>query len=253
MNLQSRSKAQALIKSESVFCNGKLVQKTGFMVAEQDVVTVQNFDALKYVSRGGFKLEKAINDFNIDFTGKVIMDIGSSTGGFTDCSLQNGASKVIAIDVGKDIMDKTLVADPRIELHEQTDIREFPMERLLNVDYIVCDVSFISLLSIMPFVLSHAGNYSMILLIKPQFECGPKNAKRFKGVVLDKVIHKEVLTRVIGTIESYGFDLKGLTFSPICGGDGNIEYVSYFQRGTGMDLSGVDINYLIAEAFGRLN
>ena len=230
MGVKSRSKAQELIKGGFVLVNGKVTIKSGEKVSEKDVITLADNDVLKYVSRGGLKLEKAIMEFGLDFKDKTVLDIGSSTGGFTDCALKAGAKRVIAVDVGTDVMDHVLRMDSRVELYENTDIREFPKEKYRDIDYAVCDASFISL----PVALGNLGDegqgFTLVALIKPQFECGIKAAKKFKGVINDKKLHYEILERVLGEMYGLGFRLKNITFSPICGGDGNVEYVAEFFR-----------------------
>ena len=189
MGIRSRSKAQELIKGGYVTCNGKPVSKAGLFVKESDKVEISENEVLKYVSRGGLKLEGAIKEFDLDFKDAVVLDIGSSTGGFTDCALQHGAKKVIAVDVGTDIMDENLRKDSRIELYENTDIREFPEEKYAGIRYAVCDASFISL----PIVLKNLGaskhTFTLMALIKPQFECGPVIAAKYKGVITDPLVH----------------------------------------------------------------
>lgn len=232
MGIKSRSKAQELIKGGFVLINGRPASKTGEKVSEKDIITLTENDVLKYVSRGGLKLDKAIREFGLDFKDKTILDIGSSTGGFTDCALKAGARKVIAVDVGTDIMDKGLRQDSRVELHENTDIRDFPYEEYSDTDYAVCDASFISL----PVALSKLGgpdqNFTLIALIKPQFECGINAAKKYRGVVNNKELHFEILRSVLLSMQRLGFYVKNITFSPICGGDGNIEYISEFIKET---------------------
>lgn len=251
-NIESRSKAQALIRIGSVICNGKVVMKASQMVSEQDSVEISNMDFVRYVSRGGLKLEKAIQVFHLDFSGKRVLDIGSSTGGFTDCALQHGAKSVIAVDVGTKVMHTSLAEDKRVELYEETDIRNFPMERLKEIDYVVCDVSFISLLSVMEPLSNAQGDFELVLLIKPQFECGAKLAKRYKGVVLEKKVHIDVLNHVIQKMRGFSFFLKEITYSPVCGGDGNIEYISHFDREISDMISLIEINNIVEEAFGVL-
>ena len=255
MGIKSRSKAQELIRGGFVTCNGKKASKTGLFVSEKDDIKILQNDVLKYVSRGGLKLEKAIREFELDLTGKTILDIGSSTGGFTDCALQHGAKKVVAVDVGTDIMDAVLRKDPRVELHENTDIRDFDIdkEEYSDISYCVCDASFISL----PVALSKLGSsnkeFNLVTLIKPQFECGQKTAAKYKGVITDRQVHKDVLTRVLNDMKELGFSLQKLTFSPITGGDGNIEYLALFSHGnTGekiLNISDARIEELIDEAF----
>lgn len=251
-NIESRSKAQALIRMGNVICNGKIVMKTSQMVSEQDCIEISSYDYMKYVSRGGLKLEKAIQVFHLDFSGKKVLDIGSSTGGFTDCALQHGAESVIAVDVGKKVMHSSLAEDIRVELHEETDIRDFPLERLKEIDYVVCDVSFISLLSVIKPLKSAQGNFELVLLIKPQFECGAQIARRYKGVVLDKKVHRNLLNHVIQEMRDYSFFLKEITYSPVCGGDGNIEYISHFDRRESDMISFIEIDNIVETAFGSL-
>lgn len=251
-NIESRSKAQALIRMGNVICNGKIVMKTSQIVSEQDYIEISSYDYMKYVSRGGLKLEKAIQVFHLDFSGKKVLDIGSSTGGFTDCALQHGAESVIAVDVGKKVMHSSLAEDIRVELHEETDIRDFPLERLKEIDYVVCDVSFISLLSVIKPLKSAQGNFELVLLIKPQFECGAQIARRYKGVVLDKKVHRNLLNHVIQEMRDYSFFLKEITYSPVCGGDGNIEYISHFDRRESDMISFIEIDNIVETAFGSL-
>ena len=255
MGIKSRSKAQELIRGGFVTCNGKKVSKTGLFVSEKDDIKILQNDVLKYVSRGGLKLEKAIQEFELDLTGKTILDIGSSTGGFTDCALQHGAKKIVAVDVGTDIMDAGLRKDPRVELHENTDIRDFDIdkEEYKDITLCVCDASFISL----PVALSKLGpsgkEFNLVTLIKPQFECGQKVASKYKGVIADKQVHKEVLSKVLSGMKELGFSLQKLTFSPITGGDGNIEYLALFSHGreinSNYEPSNEEIDKLIEEAF----
>ena len=251
-NIESRSKAQALIRMGNVICNGKIVMKTSQIVSEQDCIEISSYDYMKYVSRGGLKLEKAIQVFHLDFSGKKVLDIGSSTGGFTDCALQHGAESVIAVDVGKKVMHSSLAEDIRVELHEETDIRDFPLERLKEIDYVVCDVSFISLLSVIKPLKSAQGNFELVLLIKPQFECGAQIARRYKGVVLDKKVHRNLLNHVIQEMRDYSFFLKEITYSTVCGGDGNIEYISHFDRRESDMISFIEIDNIVETAFGSL-
>lgn len=251
-NIESRSKAQSLIRLGSVICNGKTVMKASQIVSEQDCIEISSFDYLKYVSRGGLKLEKAIQAFHLDFSGKRVLDIGSSTGGFTDCALQHGAKSVIAVDVGKKVIHPSLAEDIRVELYEETDIRKFPLERLKDIDYVVCDVSFISLLSVIKPLKNIQGNFELVLLIKPQFECGAQIARRYKGVVLDKKVHRDILNHVIQEMREDSFFLKELTYSPVCGGDGNIEYISHFERKESDMISFVEIDNVVERAFGSL-
>ena len=226
----SRIKAQKMIEEGLVECNGKIVAKSSFQVEDGDYVKVGSSDSFKYVSRGGLKLEKAINVFNIDLQDKTIMDIGSSTGGFTDCSLQHGAKKVIAIDVGTNLLHESLRANSKVELYEQTDIRNVSENLFNQIDLIVTDVSFISLKKIIDKIVSTDIKIDIVCLIKPQFECGKELAKKFKGVVTDKNIHNDILNDLIRYFNNNGYYILGLDFSPIKGGDGNIEYICYITN-----------------------
>ena len=255
MGIKSRSKAQELIRSGFILYNGKKASKTGLFVSEKDDIKIIENDVLKYVSRGGLKLEKAINEFGLDLSGVSVLDIGSSTGGFTDCALKHGAKRVVAVDVGTDIMDAELRKDPRVELHENTDIRGFDIEKeeYKDISLCVCDASFISL----PVALSKLGasnkSFDLVTLIKPQFECGQKTASKYKGVINDRQVHKDVLARVLDDMKGLGFSLQRLTFSPITGGDGNIEYLALFAHGcvteNVLPINETGIEKLIEEAF----
>ncbi len=226
----SRTKAQELIKDNFVLCNGKIIDKANFLVNDDDVIEILENDKLKYVSRGGLKLEKAINEFNIDMSGLKVMDIGSSTGGFCDCALQHGAKAIIAIDVGTNLMHESLRNNPAIDLHEQTNFREFDSKYFKNIDIAVCDVSFISLKKIIDKIVLENIKIDMICLIKPQFECGKDIADKYKGVILNKTIHIDIIKSMIEYFNSNGFYVKNLTSSPIRGGDGNIEYLTYISN-----------------------
>jgi len=228
--VRSRTKAQELIKGRYVLCNNKIVDKSSIYVLDADEIKILENDSLKYVSKGGVKLEKAIREFNLCFLNKNIMDIGSSTGGFTDCAIQNGAKKVIAIDVGTDVMDKNLRKNKKVKLYENTNIKDLSNIFFKNLDYILIDVSFLSLIRVFEKIADSNIDIDVISLIKPQFECGKDIARKYKGVILNKNIHKEVIKNLVARINSLGFFLKDITFSPIKGGDGNIEYLAYFTN-----------------------
>lgn len=248
--VESRSKAQELISSGAVTVNGKVQSKSSYTVSDTDEIKIADNEVLKYVSRGGFKLEKALDVFKIDVKDKVVMDIGSSTGGFTDCALQNGAKKVIAIDVGTDVMHKSLRENECVELHENTNIKDLSHDKFVGVDLIVVDVSFVSLERIVEKVNQENVKVDMICLIKPQFECGKEIATKYGGMIKSKTVHKTVLNNVIKFFNKNNFYLKGLDFSPIKGGDGNIEYISHFSNKTVKNLS-VEIEKVVNVAFGQ--
>ena len=226
----SRTKAQELIKEKLVLVNGKVIDKSNYMVSESDSIEIKENDKLKYVSRGGLKLDKAINAFNIDMTNLKVMDIGSSTGGFSDCAIKHGASRIIAVDVGTNLMYESLRNDPRIDLHEQTNFKEFDSKYFKDIDIAVCDVSFISLKKIIDKIASENVKLDMVCLIKPQFECGKEIADKYKGIILNKQIHIDIIKDMINYFNDKGFYIKNLTSSPIRGGDGNIEYLTLISN-----------------------
>ncbi len=227
----SREKARAIIMSGNVFVKGVREDKAGasFDEAEPDIV-IQG-DTLKYVSRGGKKLEKAIDEFGLGLEGCICMDIGSSTGGFTDCMLQNGAIKVYAIDVGHGQLDWKLRNDERVVCMEKTNFRYVTSEMIDDaIDFASCDVSFISLDKILPVAYTLLkDNARMVCLIKPQFEAGREQVGK-KGVVRDPMVHREVIRRITDVSIETGFNPVGLTFSPIRGPEGNIEYLLLLNK-----------------------
>ena len=224
---ETRIKAQTEIKNGNVFVDGK-IEKPSFLVDEKNDIKISN-GILKYVSRAGLKLEKAKQEFNLDFSEKVVLDIGSSTGGFTDFCLKNGAKKVYAVDVGTNQLHKDLRQNKKVVVMEQTDIRNANVKDFCDVDIAVCDVSFISLTKICDSVKNILGkNKPFIALIKPQFECGKEVAKKYKGVIKDSKIHNQVIESVVAYYKANGFSLLQICQSPIKGGDGNLEFLSYF-------------------------
>ncbi|MCR5031322.1 MAG: TlyA family RNA methyltransferase [Lachnospiraceae bacterium] len=227
----SREKAKLLIMSGDVFVNGNREDKAGSTFdPEKSEITVKGA-ALPYVSRGGLKLEKALQVFPIDLTGKICMDIGASTGGFTDCMLQNGASKVYSIDVGYGQLDWKLRTDERVVCMEKTNFRHMqPGDLDTTPDFASCDVSFISLTKILipaRNLLKEDGY--MVCLIKPQFEAGKDKVGK-KGVVRDSKVHREVVEKIVDFADMIGFAVEGLSFSPIRGPEGNIEYLLYLRK-----------------------
>lgn len=244
----SRSKAQELIKSNLVLCDDKVVSKSNFLVDENTKIKILENDKLKYVSRGGLKLEKAINTFNIDFSGKKVLDIGSSTGGFCDCALKAGAKHITAVDVGTNLMHKSLRNNKKIDLHEKTNFKEFDSKYFKDIDIIVCDVSFISLRQIIDKIYSEKIKTDIICLIKPQFECGKDIARKYKGVILNKEVHFNVINSLRNYFNNLGFFMKNLTYSPIRGGDGNIEYLAFLTNKINKNEN-IDIKELIKIAF----
>ncbi len=226
----SREKAKALIMSGIVYVDNQKEDKAGALFDDALPIEVRG-EKLKYVSRGGLKLEKALSVFPIELTGCVCMDIGSSTGGFTDCMLQNGAAKVYAIDVGRGQLDWSLRNDPRVVCMEKTNFRYVTKEQISEeIDFASCDVSFISLSKILPAAFPLLKNgAAMVCLIKPQFEAGREKVGK-KGVVKDPKVHEEVIMQVLGYAKNAGFATIGLDFSPVRGPEGNIEYLLYLKK-----------------------
>ena len=227
---ESREKAKTNIMAGLIFVDGQRVDKAGEKV-KVDADIVFKGEKLKYVSRGGLKLEKAMNTFGIDLTNKVCMDIGASTGGFTDCMLQNNAKKVFSVDVGYGQFAWKLRTDERVVCMERTNIRYVTPEDIgEKLDFASIDVSFISLRTIMPAVKELLkDNGCVVALIKPQFEAGKDKVGK-KGVVRDKAVHKEVVTNIVNFLIDNEFTVLGLSFSPIKGPEGNREYLVYFTK-----------------------
>ena len=226
----SREKAKAIIMAGIVYVNNQKVDKAGFELKEGDVLEVRG-KTLQYVSRGGLKLEKAMQEFPITLEGKVCMDVGASTGGFTDCMLQNGAVKVYSVDVGYGQLAWKLRTDERVVNLERTNFRYATREQIPDeIDFASVDVSFISLKHILPNLNTLlASDGQAVCLIKPQFEAGKEKVGK-KGVVRDLNVHLEVVENVINLAVENGFSVMGLQFSPIKGPEGNIEYLIYLNK-----------------------
>ncbi|MGE5381719.1 MAG: TlyA family RNA methyltransferase [Methylocystaceae bacterium] len=224
---ESRERARGIILAGKILVNEKHCDKPGTKFSPDVVIRCLGND-LPYVSRGGLKLEKAVQIFNLKLQDKKVLDIGASTGGFTDCALQNGAAHVIALDVGYGQLAWKLRNDPRVRVIERTNIRYFNREQLPElVDIITCDVSFISLslvLPVIPGLLKPGGE--AVLLIKPQFEAGKERVGK-RGVVKDPEVHFEVINKVLAGAAEQGLSAQGLSYSPIKGPEGNIEYLLY--------------------------
>ena len=227
---ESREKAKALIMSGIVYVNGQKEDKAGTSFEETVQIEVRG-STLKYVSRGGLKLEKAMSRFGVQLAGKVCMDVGASTGGFTDCMLQNGAVKVYAVDVGHGQLAWKLRNDDRVICMEKTNIRYVTPEDIGDrIEFASIDVSFISLTKVLgPVKQLLTDNGQVVCLIKPQFEAGREKVGK-KGVVREKSVHLEVIEMVSDYARSIGFGILGLEFSPIKGPEGNIEYLLYLQN-----------------------
>ncbi len=226
----SRELAKAYIMAGNVYVDGQKEDKAGTKVAVNAALEVKG-NQMKYVSRGGYKLEKAVNTFGISLDGKICLDIGASTGGFTDCMLQNGASKVYAIDVGYGQFAWKLRNDERVVCLEKTNVRYVTHEQVPDEgDFASIDVSFISLTKVLPAVLGVLGEKGqLVCLIKPQFEAGREKVGK-KGVVRDISVHKEVIEMIANYVRAQNLGILGLSFSPIKGPEGNIEYLIYLDK-----------------------
>lgn len=248
---ESRAKAQATIMAGEVYVNGQKADKSGMEVDITSNIEVRG-SACPYVSRGGLKLEKALKNFGVDPTGYVCSDSGASTGGFTDCLLQQGASKVFAIDVGYGQLAWKIRNDPRVVVMERTNIRYVTPEDLGEpLDLSVIDVSFISLGLVLPVVKTLLKPTGQVLcLIKPQFEAGKDKVGK-KGVVRDPAVHEEVLQNFISLAKSLDFTIRNLTFSPVKGPEGNIEFLAHLSMQPGQEMP-PDIDALVAQAHAAL-
>lgn len=229
--VSSREKARAEIMAGNVYVNGQREDKPGSTFDPEKAVLELKSRGLPYVSRGGLKLEKAVAVFGLDFSGFTGLDIGASTGGFTDCMLQNGAAKVYSVDVGYGQLDWKLRNDPRVVCLEKTNFRYVTREQIPDeIDFASCDVSFISLKLILPAAIGLLKSRGrMVCLIKPQFEAGREKVGK-KGVVRDPAVHAEVINTVLGYAAESGFKVLGLSYSPIKGPEGNIEYLLYLEK-----------------------
>ena len=248
--LESREKAKAMIMAGQVYVNGQKELKAGTNVKPEDSIEVRS--SMEFVSRGGYKLKKAVSVFPITLKDKICMDIGASTGGFSDCMLQNGAKKVYCVDVGYGQLAWKIRSDPRVVNLERTNIRYVTDEQVTDkIDFASVDVSFISLELVLPVaynLLSDDGE--TVCLIKPQFEAGRENVGK-KGVVRDINVHKNVINKIYLFAKQLGFAVCGLDFSPIKGPEGNIEYLIYLKK-QGTDAN-IDIDYTVLQSHKVLN
>lgn len=251
----SRQKAKYAIDNGNIYVNGIEEKKSSKMVTENDKVEIKG-NLLPFVSRGGLKLDKAINKFNISLADKICMDIGASTGGFTDCMIQNRAKKVYAIDVGTNQLDEKLKKNKKVINMEQTNIKDIDLNNIETIDFIGTDVSFISITHILPKIyelLKIRGK--SVILIKPQFEAGPKNINK-NGVVKDIKIHKKIVLNIILLANKLGFNILNLDYSPIKGPAGNIEYLLYLEKNENNLLDTYNIknkvDFVTGEAFKNL-
>ena len=252
----SREKAKAIIMSGNVLVNGQREDKAGTMIDVKAEITVKG-GQLKYVSRGGLKLEKAMSHFDLTLEGRVCMDVGASTGGFTDCMLQNGAVKVYSVDVGHGQLDWKLRNDPRVVCMEKTNIRYVTPEQIEEpAAFVSIDVSFISLTKVLPPVrelMTEDGE--IVCLIKPQFEAGREKVGK-KGVVRDPKVHEEVIEKVIDFAATVGLESRELEFSPIKGPEGNIEYLLHLLKrpdAASVEPFAENVQEIVAQAHGTLD
>ena len=252
----SREKARTLIMAGEVFIDTLRIDKPGTAVPEDALLTVKE-QAIPFVSRGGLKLDKAVRKYGLDFTDMVTMDVGASTGGFTDCMLQNGAKKVYAIDVGYGQLDWKLRNDPRVVVMERTNARNMEPDWFTEApDFASMDVSFISVKLILPGIYkSLREGAQAVILVKPQFEAGREKVGK-KGVVRERSVHLEVIRMVAAFAGSIGFEALHLEFSPIKGPEGNIEYLLHLRNDAGGNVyenSSIDAEEIVNQAHETLD
>ena len=250
----SRERAQSLIMAGDVYVNNQKADKAGRSVKESDIIEVRS-NPLPFVSRGGLKLQKAIKSFNLKLDDFVCMDIGASTGGFTDCMLQNGAKKVYSVDVGYGQLSWKLRTDKRVVNLERTNFRYITHEQVGDeIDFASVDVSFISLTLILPILREFLkDNHEAVCLIKPQFEAGREKVGK-KGVVRDKNVHAEVIEKICEFAANNGFEVLNLDFSPVKGPEGNIEYLLYIRKSDKQNINkDIDIKALVELSHNVLN
>lgn len=247
----SRSKATELISNGKVKVNGKLISKNSFEVNDDVNIEILNNEVLKYVSRGGLKLQKAIETFNLDLNKKVILDIGSSTGGFTDCALKHNAKKVYALDVGTDQLHESLRNDGRVVSIENTNFKDATLDLFdERIDLYVCDVSFISIQTIISKLKQLDENFHIIILFKPQFEVGKNNLNK-NGVAKNKMCIVGALVDFYGFLNALNIGIKNATFSPIIGQkEGNVEFL--FELKANEKSIHVSFTKLVADAYNSL-
>lgn len=248
MRFCSREKARYYIKNGDVSVNGTVIEKPSYDVSEKDDVEIR--DSIGFVGKGGLKLKKAIESFRLNFFDKTVLDVGASTGGFTDCALQNGAKKVYAVDVGHGQLDPKLASNDRVVNFEGRNILDISPENIDKTDIVVSDVSFVSIKKILLHISNFIDEYGQIIcLVKPQFEVGKKRLKN--GVVSDEKTHVEVVSDILDYAESLGLTVSGLDFSPIKGGEGNIEFLLYLTKNSALKTT-TDIKTTVRKAHETL-
>ena len=240
----TRSKAQQVIERGFVKIEEEIVTKSSMLIEEN--VNIALLEREQYVSRGAYKLLKGLEFFNVSLKDKVVLDMGASTGGFCQVALENGAKKVYAVDVGQNVLDESLKNNPRVVSYENKDVRTIQKEEVEGCNFITGDLSFISLKLVLPSINTILQDTEMILLFKPQFECGAKIAKKYKGVIKDKLVHINLLKEFVSFLKEMKIKVCNLTFSPIKGKSGNIEYLFYLN---GKNEEDFDITKVVEEAF----
>lgn len=248
MRICSREKARYYIKNGDVSVNGTVIEKPSYDVSEKDGIEIR--DSIGFVGKGGLKLKKAIESFRLNFFDKTVLDVGASTGGFTDCALQNGAKKVYAVDVGHGQLDPKLASNDRVVNFEGRNILDISPENIDKTDIVVSDASFVSIKKILFHISNFIDEYGQIIcLVKPQFEVGKKRLKN--GVVSDEKTHVEVVSDILDYAESLGLTVSGLDFSPIKGGEGNIEFLLYLTKNSALKTT-TDIKTTVRNAHETL-
>ena len=248
MRFCSREKARYYIKNGDVSVNGTVIEKPSYDVSEKDGVEIR--DSIGFVGKGGLKLKKAIESFRLNFFDKTVLDVGASTGGFTDCALQNGAKKVYAVDVGHGQLDPKLASNDRVVNFEGRNILDISPENIDKTEIVVSDVSFVSIKKILFHISNFIDEYGQIIcLVKPQFEVGKKRLKN--GVVSDEKTHVEVVSDILDYAERLGLTVSGLDFSPIKGGEGNIEFLLYLTKNSALKTT-TDIKTTVRKAHETL-
>ena len=243
----TRAKAQGLIKNGCALVDGRVCNKPSFLVGENDVELKSNDN---FVSRGAYKLLGAIEDFRLDFANKIVLDIGASTGGFTQMALRYGAKKVYAVDVGHDQLDKSLLENKKVVNIEKTDFRNITLSQVGDTDIIIGDISFISLRKILIKIKSLFDcKKEMVLLFKPQFECGKRIASKGKGIIKDKKLHIFLLKEFLDFCKEIGFNILDISPSHIKGKSGNIEYLIYFKNIENYSFSRENLEKIVDFAF----